>query len=166
MRRTVRTLAAMLAVTVPAQTALAQAEAMPKFYVYGETDDAVGLTECKVSHASGILAVQAELKAKGITIQYDSKDPEAVMDTYLNLTAMTIPGRKGECTYNFELAFESFNEVGNPFTGAKEFTKLTYCSKGSLMVWDTKTAQATMNDKLREYVGECLSRYRGRNSRK
>lgn len=166
MRRAVTTIAAIAAVTIPAQVALAQAEAMPKFYVYGEDDDAPGLVQCKVSHAAAIAAVQAELKSKGITIQYDSKDPEAVMDTYVNLTAMTIPGSKSDCTYNFELAFESFNEVGNPFTGAKEFTKLTYCSKGSLMVWDTKTAQATMNDKLRSYVGECLSRYKGRNSRK
>ncbi len=166
MRHTLRTMAAILAVSAPSLASPALAETMPKFFVYGEDDDTTSLTQCKVSHASAIAAVQSELKAKGIVIQFDSKDPEAVMDTYINLTAMTIPGSKGDCTYNFELAFESFNEVANPFTGAKEFTKLTYCSKGSLMVWEAKTAQGAMNDKLREYVGECLTRYKGRNDKK
>jgi hypothetical protein len=166
MRRTLRTMAAILALSAPTLASPAFAETMPKFYVYGEDDDTTSLTQCKVSHASAIAAVQSELKAKGIVIQYDSKDPETVMDTYLNLTAMTIPSRKGDCTYHFDLSFESFNEVANPFTGAKEFTKLTYCSKGSLMVWDAKSAQATINDKLREYVGECLTRYKGRNDKK
>ncbi|MEQ1495255.1 MAG: hypothetical protein ABL912_05765 [Novosphingobium sp.] len=166
MRRTVRTMAAILAVTAPAFTAPALAETMPKFYVYGEDDGTTSLTKCKVSHASAITAVQSELKAKGIAIQYDSKDPQAVMDTYLNLTAMEIPGGKGDCTYHFDLSLESFGDTANPFTGANEFTKLTYCSKGSLMVWDTKTAQATINETLREYVGVCLTRYQRRNDKK
>jgi hypothetical protein len=140
-------------------------EQMPKFYVYGEDDSPADMRTCKVAHAAAITAVQSELRGAGIVIQTNSSDSEAVMDVYLNIGAMPIPSAKESCTYNFEINFESFNEVPNPFTSASEFTKLTYCSKGSLMVWDKATAQTTINDKLRNYVRECLTKYKGRNSK-
>jgi hypothetical protein len=159
-----RLLTAALLIVLPAAPTLAQ-EALPKFYVYGEADDPAELRTCRVSHASAIVAVQAELRGKGIVIQTDSKDPEAVMDAYVNINAMPISTTSQSCAYNFELAFESYAEIANPFSATKEFTKLSYCSKGSLMVWDKSAAQAEINRKLREYVGLCIDRYNGRNSR-
>lgn len=145
--------------------AYAQAQALPKFYVYGEDDTQADMRTCKVTHASAITTVQSELRRAGIVIQTDSKDPEAVMDAYINITAMPIQAASASCTYNFELSYESYSEVPNPFTSASEFTKLTYCNKGSLLVWDKANAQGAINDKLREYVRECLTKYKGRNSR-
>lgn len=157
-------LTAVLILALPAAPVLA-AESLPKFYVYGEDDTPVELKDCRVSHAAAIEAVQAELRSKGIVIQTNSKDPEAVMDAYINVNAMPITTTGKSCSYNFELAFESYGEVANPFSGAKEFSKLAYCSKGSLMIWDKTTAQAEINRKLREYVTVCLDRYKNRNNR-
>ena len=167
MNRSIRTALALTLALSPALAPVAQAQAqvMPKFYVYGEDDTPADMRACKVTHAAAIAVVQSELRGAGIVIQTDSKDPEAVMDTYINITAMPIPSASASCTYNFELSYESYNEVPNPFTSANEFTKLTYCNKGSLMVWDKATAQTAINDKLREYVRECLTKYKGRNSR-
>ncbi|MFM5947622.1 MAG: hypothetical protein ACKOPM_00095 [Novosphingobium sp.] len=165
MRRSISSALAIAASLVPAMALPAKAETMPKFYVYGEDDTPAEMRTCKVTHASAIATVQSELRSGGIVIQTDSKDPETVMDAYVNITAMPIPGATGSCTYNFELSYESYNEVPNPFTSSTEFTKLTYCNKGSLMVWDKASAQGSINSKLREYVGECLTKYKGRNSR-
>lgn len=165
MRRSITAALAIAMSLAPALAQPARAETMPKFYVYGEDDTPADMRTCKVTHAAAISAVQSELRNGGIVIQTDSKDPEAVMDAYVNITAMPIPSAAASCTYNFELNFESFNEVPNPFTTASEFTKLTYCSKGSLMVWDKGSAQGAINSKLREYVSECLTKYKGRNSR-
>ena len=140
-------------------------EKMPKFYVYGEEDGPADLRTCRVTHAAAITAVQSELRGNGIVIQTSSSDPEAVMDVYLNISAMPISNSKDNCTYNFEINFESFNDAPNPFTSASEFTKFSYCSKGSLMIWDKAGAQATVNDKLKSYVRDCLTKYRGRNKR-
>jgi hypothetical protein len=165
MRRSISAALALATSLAPAMALPAKAETMPKFYVYGEDDTPADLRTCKVTHAAAITVVQSELRAGGIVIQTDSKDPEAVMDAYINITAMPIEGLGTSCTYNFELNFESFNEVANPFTSGSEFTKLAYCSKGSLMVWSKSGAQQAINGKLREYVRECLTKYKGRNSR-
>ncbi len=143
---------------------LAAQEQLPKFYVYGEDDGTRELTECKASHASAIGAVQAELRAAGVTIQADADDPEAVMDVYINVSPMPIAGQT-TCAYSLTLAFESFGSAPNPFTGTSEFTKLAYCSKGALMVWNRGTAQAEINTTLRRHTRECLTKYQGRNSR-
>lgn len=156
--------AAMALLVAPLAAQAQTAETMPKFYVYGEDDDLDDLTRCKVAHGPAVTAVQAELRGAGIVIQTNAADPEAVMDVYLNISAMPI-GTTSSCTYNFEIAFESFNDVPNPFSGTNEFTKLSYCSKGSLMIWENAGAQTAINDKLRTMARECLTRYQGRNSR-
>lgn len=162
--RPIVTAAAVLALLAPALAAPALAQdAMPKFYIYGETDDDTELTTCKVSHQSAITAVQAELRGAGIVIQTDSKDPEAVMDGYINITALPLPNSNTGCAYNFELTLESFNDVANPFSGTEEFTKLAYCTKGTLMISEKATAQTSINAKLRSMMQECLTKYRGRN---
>ncbi len=166
MRRSISTAMALAAAIGPmlALPAAAQ-ERMPKFYVYGEEDASADLRTCRVSHAAAITAVQSELRGNAIVIQTNSSDPEAVMDVYINISAILISNSKDNCTYNFEINFESFNDVSNPFTSASEFTKLTYCSKGSLMIWEKAGAQSAINDKLKSYVRDCLTKYRGRNKR-
>jgi hypothetical protein len=166
MRRSFRTtlMLAVAAGSILSQPAAAQ-ERMPKFYVYGEDDRPADMRTCRITHAAAVTAVQSELRGAGIVIQTNSKDPEAVMDTYLNITAIPIPTSPQSCTYNFDITFESFTDVNNPFTSASEFTKLAYCSKGSLLIWDKAGAQGAVNDRLRAYVRECLTKYKGRNSR-
>ncbi|MBN8484125.1 MAG: hypothetical protein J0L50_05035 [Sphingomonadales bacterium] len=157
-------LALLVAVAAQALPLAAQEEALPKFYVYGEDDGTRELVECKATHASAVSAVQAELRAAGIAIQDDAGDPEAVMDVYVNVSAMPITGQSS-CAYSLTLAFESFGEAPNPFTLQKEFSKLTYCTKGSLMVWGRGTAQAEINATFRRHTRDCLVKYKGRNAR-
>lgn len=164
MQRQIGASLAILSALIPplAPRAVAQ-EAMPKFYVYGEDDGTPELTACKVSHASAIATLQDELSKAGITIQTDSNDPEAVMDTYINIAPLPIKGQDN-CAYALAFAFESFNEAPNPFTGKTEFTKFAYCSKGWVLVWDRRTAQAEINSTLRRHVLTCLTKYKGRNA--
>lgn len=162
MRRPIGAVLALLAVAGPIAPLAAQ-EQLPKFYVYGEDDGTKALTECKVTHAAAIAAVQAELRTAGITIQDDANDPEAVMDVYINIAPMQIAGQQ-TCAYSLTLAFESFGSAPNPFTGQTEFTKLSYCSKGALMVWSRASAQTEINTTLRRHTRECLTKYKGRNA--
>lgn len=163
MRRPIGAGLALLALAGQAAPLAAQ-EQLPRFYVYGEDDGTKALTDCRASHASAIGAVQAELRGAGMTIQADASDPEAVMDVYINIAPMPVAGQT-TCAYSLTLAFESFGEAANPFTGQTEFTKMAYCSKGALMVWGRGTAQAEINTTLRRHTQECLTKYKGRNSR-
>ncbi|MBN8499573.1 MAG: hypothetical protein J0M19_00265 [Sphingomonadales bacterium] len=138
---------------------------MPKFYVYGESDSDRDLIHCKVAHRDAIAAVQTELRSAGIVIQADSKDPESVMDTYINIAATPLPGAKSDCAYSYELTLESFNDAANPFTGVIEFTKLSYCHKTVMLIGKAETAQATINGDVRAMAKDCLDKYRNRNSK-
>jgi hypothetical protein len=163
MRRTVGAGLALLALAGQAVPASAQ-ETLPRFYVYGEDDGGKDLVACNVTHALAVGAVQSELRSAGATIQTDADDPEAVMDVYINIAPLPVSGRT-TCAYALALAFESFNEASNPFTGSSEFSKLSYCNKGSVMIWERGTAQAEINTALRRHTRDCLAKYKGRNSR-
>lgn len=163
MGRAVAGALALLAAAGQSAPVMAQ-QNLPKFYVYGEDDGGADLTACKVTHQSAIDAVQAELRQDGIVIQTDANDPEAVMDVYINIAAMPITGQ-ATCAYSLSFAFESFNEVPNPFTGRTEFTKLAYCNKGSVLIWARSTAQAEIDTNLRRHARECLAKYNSRGAR-
>lgn len=155
---------AILALGQPGMAAMAAAETMPKFYVYGEEDTVPALKACSVSHAAGITAVKAELRRAQLGIEENSKSPETVMDAYVNINAMQIKSEPQICAYSIGLNFETFDELANPFAGGKEVAKISYCSKGSLMVWPKQTAQAEIDNSLRTYVRDCLDLYRKRKS--
>lgn len=165
MRRTVGAGLALLGLAAASLPfpALAQ-ETLPKFYVYGEDDGGKDLVACKATHASAISSVQAQLRGAGVMIQTDAGDPEAVMDVYINISSLPVSGRT-TCTYAVAIAFESFGEAPNPFTGQTEFSKLAYCNKGSVLIWERGTAQAEINATLRRHAQDCLTKYKGRNAR-
>lgn len=140
-------------------------ETMPKFYVYGEDDEAEELQTCQVSHREAIALVKSQLRGAGMAVETEAETEDAVMDTYVNINALPIDTSPGSCAYSFELTFETFNDAANPFTGESEFAKLTYCNRGSLMIWRKAEAQEAVHDSLRGYVRDCLAKYRSRNDR-
>lgn len=166
---TMRLMSGTLAIIAALSPALAgpvlAQETMPKFYVYGEDDEAAELATCQVSHRDAIALVKSQLRGAGLAVETDSSADGAVMDTYVNINALPIETSPASCAYNIELTFETFNDAENPFTGASEFVKLTYCNRGSLMIWTKAQAQQAVHDSLRGYVRDCLAKYRSRNDR-
>lgn len=164
-----RILPVALAIAAAVSPALARPvaaqETMPKFYVYGEDDDAADLQTCRVSHQEAIALVKSQLRGAGMAVETNQDAEGPVMDTYVNINALPLDASPASCAYNFELTFETFTEAANPFTGESEFAKLTYCSRGSLMIWQKAEAQQAVHDSLRGYVRDCLAKYRSRNDR-
>ncbi len=157
---------AILAALSPAWAIPAGArETMPRFYVYGENDEAAELKTCRINHDKAVALVKSQLRGAGMTLETDPAAEGAVMDTYININALTIETSPNFCAYSFDITFEAFNDATNPFTGKSEFSKLSYCSKGSLMIWPKAKAQAAMHNSLSGYVRACLTDYRGRNDR-
>ena len=138
---------------------------MPRFYVYGEDDSVAELKTCRINHAKAIALVKSQLRDAGMVVESDPDANGAVMDTYININALPIESSPNFCAYSFDITFEAFGDAPNPFTGESEFSKLSYCSKGSLMIWPKAEAQRAAHDKLSDYVSECLTNYRDRNDR-
>lgn len=155
----------LLAAIVPAALPAAAQETMPRFYVYGEEDAAAELKTCQVSHDEAVALVKSQLRGAGMTVETNSAAEGNVMDAYVNINALPIESSAGSCAYSFDISFETYGDATNPFTGSEDFTKLSYCNRGSLMVWEKAGAQAAIHAKLRDYVRDCLAKYRTRNDR-
>ncbi len=163
--RCLKRLTILLAAAVPLALPAAAQETMPRFYVYGEEDAAAELKTCQVSHDEAVALLKSQLRGAGMTVETDPSAEGDVMDTYVNINALPIEGSATSCAYSFDISFETYGDATNPFTGSSEFTKLAYCNRGSLMVWEKAGAQAAIHAKLRDYVRDCLTKYRTRNDR-
>lgn len=134
----------------------AAAQSLPALAILTEEgDDELRL--CQLSYESTTAAARSALRYNQIET---ASIGESSWYLYINLNALPIR-RGGQLTGICAVATQVEIRGNQPLQSrALEqpyFGQVTYCEKGALTVWDSSTAQTTINSNIKGWVDECVA---------
>lgn len=134
----------------------ASAQTLPDIGILTEQDDD-SLRVCQVSHESAAAAARSALRYNRISVASLS---ESDWYLYINLNALPIErgGQDtGSCAVSISIEVKG-NQILNSTPLKKSyFGSVIYCKRGGLTIWDTATAQTTINSSIKGFVDECVA---------
>jgi hypothetical protein len=145
---------------------VAAQESPPPIYVFGEEGTAANAS-CNADYASAIAAVSAALRYNRVPLATEQEFTQnRALGFYVNMNAqedVMESGRRLEsCGVALNLSLESIDAVLNPIDGRRYVVVIKYCERRSLLAWHRATMQSEINNKLRDYVDQCLAQYASR----
>lgn len=134
----------------------ATAQSLPAMGILAEEgDDDFRL--CQVSYESATAAGRSALRYNQIETASISES-----DWYLYINITVIPVRRGgqftgTCAVSTNVAIRDYQPLQSMVLNRPYFGRVDYCEKSALTVWDSATAQTTINSNIKAWVDECVA---------